>query len=211
MKHNPPYDRLHHHVTGTIERGEAKPIIEKRTKKEPTERDCDDFVQREVLCCLSGLVSTLASGFTNVALNAVPPGTKRHADELHELCELAFELSAPVDDWEEAAFQEGASITKAGEFWQWCAKKSADSVYGGFETSEAAARDFCQTLGIDPYQWEVFEHWAVTPYFADKLEAHGERVEKAFFGLCVWARTTTRPTQAGVGMIKRIVAEALNS
>ena|SRR5690625_1819413 len=38
---------------------------------------------------------------------------------------------------------------------------------------------------------EIFEHWAVTEWLAEKLEAKGERVDRDFEGLCIWGRTTS--------------------
>jgi hypothetical protein len=43
----------------------------------------------------------------------------------------------------------------------------------------------------EPYEWEVFEHWAVSSWLAAELEVEGEKVDKDFTGLNVWARTTT--------------------
>ncbi len=37
---------------------------------------------------------------------------------------------------------------------------------------------------------EVFEYWAVTSWFGEKLKAHGELVAD-FFGLVIWGRQTT--------------------
>src|SRR5258708_6562187 len=65
-----------------------------------TKLTIDDMVRREVVCSASSLVSTLAKGF----------GSKwdsRFSDDLPALCNQAFELSAPILDYEEAAFQEG--------------------------------------------------------------------------------------------------------
>ena len=181
-----------------------------RVIKTPSERDCGEFVRREVLCCVSGIVNTLAGGYGLVTIDS--PGTGRDSlkrgvgvHALMELCELAYELSGPVDDWEEAAHQAGWELdplaassggvrkrTKSGE-WEYAA---------GWEDAMS---------GGDPYQWDVFEHWAVTPYFADKLQAHGEKVERAFMGLNVWARTTTGQGIASDGVIQRIVKEAMNA
>ena len=41
---------------------------------------------------------------------------------------------------------------------------------------------------IEPTQREVFEHWIVSDWLADRLEEHGERVLRDFFGLTVWGR-----------------------
>jgi len=37
--------------------------------------------------------------------------------------------------------------------------------------------------GIDPYEWEIYEHWAVSQWLADKLIAQDERVDTDFAGL----------------------------
>ena len=37
---------------------------------------------------------------------------------------------------------------------------------------------------------EVFEYWAVTSWFGEKLKAHGELVAE-FFGLVIWGRQTS--------------------
>ena len=46
---------------------------------------------------------------------------------------------------------------------------------------------------LDPseYQREVFEHWIVSDWLANRLEERGERVLRDFFGLTVWGRTCT--------------------
>ncbi|WP_040513612.1 hypothetical protein, partial [Paraglaciecola polaris] len=36
---------------------------------------------------------------------------------------------------------------------------------------------------------EIFEYWAVSNWLADKLILSGEKVEKDFYGHCVWGRT----------------------
>lgn len=157
-----------------------------RIIKTPSERDCDEFVRREVLLCLSSVVSTLAMG-----AHAVTQNTDM-GKNLNELCELAMELSAPVDDWEEAAGQLGLELNPN-------------------DAKLATWEGVCVAHNVDPYQWEVFEHWAVTPYFADKLQEHGEKVERDFMGLNVWARTCTGQGIASDGVIQRIVKEAMNA
>jgi len=51
----------------------------------------DQFVQREVVQCVSSLVSLLATGYGNLD----------RSTDLFELSEQAFELARPIDDWEE--------------------------------------------------------------------------------------------------------------
>lgn len=38
---------------------------------------------------------------------------------------------------------------------------------------------------------EAYEHWVVSDWLADKLEAHGEMIIKDFLGLTIWGRATT--------------------
>jgi hypothetical protein len=141
-----------------------------------------DLVSREVLVCVSSLVSTLASGGTYVD---GPP----KAHDLQDLCAQAFELASPVLDYEEAARQAGWVWDEpANEF------RLNDTGEGFDALSDAPSpnwQDLCEQHDLEPYEWEVFEHWAVSGWLADSLEAVGEKVDKDFAGMCVWARTTT--------------------
>ena len=46
-------------------------------------------------------------------------------------------------------------------------------------------------ISIDDYEEavEAYEHWIVSDWLADKLEAYGELVTKDFLGLTIWGRT----------------------
>jgi hypothetical protein len=139
-------------------------------------RTIDQMIQSEVLVCLSSLVSTLARGYEECA-----------DKDLNSLAEQAFELARPVPDYEEAAIQAGWEVHKRGDAF----------AHASGDMSEATPEDasgwenLCNEYGIEPYDREVFEHWAVTDWLADKLIAAGEKVDKDFAGMCVWARTTT--------------------
>jgi hypothetical protein len=152
-------------------------------------RTIDQMIQSEVLVCLSSLVSTLAEGYGTIAGARNP---------LAELSEQAMEIASPVPDYAEAAIQNVHE-------WDW--ERCQDV---GYATHGPAPEDmpvekmradilasvedwaaFCDEHNIEPYDREVFEHWAVTDWLADKLIAAGEKVDKDFAGMCVWARTTT--------------------
>jgi hypothetical protein len=142
----------------------------------------EQLVQREVHACVSGLVSTLAQGYSEITVR-----------DLSALAEQAFELAAPVPDYEEAATQEGWLVYKAGQNvtppsedreW-WYHKDAPDDDW--FETAQAA----CEANDISPYERDVYEHWVVSEWLAQRLECKGEKVDHDFAGLCVWARTTT--------------------
>lgn len=127
------------------------------------------IAQREVICCLSYMIATLAAGM----------GESLGNRDLRDLCEQAAELCYPAQDWEESALQGGWKQHKDGT---WRKKGEANQ-----ESAQAA----CDNDGLDPYEWEVYEHWAVSNWLAEKLTEAGERVDSDIGGLNVWARTTT--------------------
>ncbi|MGN6552108.1 MAG: hypothetical protein ACTHJ3_19760 [Pararhizobium sp.] len=159
------------------------------------ERDLQEAARRlvsdEVHLCVSSLVRALSSA-TALPLNGRP--------DLADLTEQAFELSCPVLDYEEAARQAGwrkIAEDAGSEAWQLGEGEDADYAAG--------AEDACIGSGIDPYEWEVFEHWAVSDWLADELLKRGGKVDKDFAGLIVWARTTTGQAIAMDGAIRDIV------
>jgi len=170
--------------------------------QETIEQACERIVRQGVLCCVSGVVSTLAGG--NVLASALDGRYHKlgnAATACLELCEKAAELQSPVLDWEEAATQAGceqygSEISLCG-MWH----HPDDNRPIAFDTPE----EICADRGIEPYEWEVFEHWAVSQWLADALIAQGERVDTDFEGLCVWARTTTGQGIAQDSVIRRVV------
>lgn len=155
-------------------------------------RTIDQMIASEVLCCMSSLVALTAEGTNFVLPLRDQPFTG--------LCYQAQDLAAPVDDWEEAAIQ-------AGYRWDanvgWYHKHDDSDDAPTYET----AREACEADAIDPEQAEVYEHWAVTDWFADKLEAAGEKVDRDFAGLNVWGRTTTGQSIEADAVIQRIYAD----
>lgn len=156
----------------------------------------EDMVQREVLCCMSSLVSTLAKGGAHAS---------RTTSAVDCLMLQALELAAPVLDYEEAARQAGGKkqivgIYK-GEWWK--------SSPGLSRSAFKSAQELCGHFEIDPYEWEVYEHWAISQWLAEKLQAQGERVDTDFAGLNVWARTTTGQAIGMDGCIQRIYADMM--
>lgn len=62
----------------------------------------------------------------------------------------------------------------------------------------------CEHADIEPYQRDVFEHWVVSSWLAEKLIQNGEKVDKDFANMCVWARTTTGQAILLDSVIERI-------
>lgn len=143
-----------------------------------------DLVRREVHYCVSGLVSTLASGAGSANIH------------LGGLFEQALDLVAPTDDFEEAARDAGWEVVDGEEY------RDGHHIPGGFRGWEALCRD----EGIEPFEREVYEHWIVSDWLADKLAERGEKVDKDFAGLTVWARTTTGQAIYMDAVIEEIVA-----
>lgn len=140
------------------------------------EKTLDRIVSQGVLANVSALVSALASCAHTVA-----------ADEIRDLAEQAFELASPVPDYESAAREDGWEGPHTDEF-------GATYFRDGTDEMTWACRDWeslCAEFDIEPQENEVFEHWIVTEDLADDLETVGEKVDRDFAGLAVWARTTT--------------------
>lgn len=166
----------------------------------------EQMVQREVNVCLSSLVSTLASGY---GLNYSDRDAMRHGQgkELIDLTEQAFELASPIPDYEEAAIQAG--FVQQGNTWRRDpGDKEAYGAEGNDETFETA-NELCETLGVEAYDREVYEHWSVSTWFAEKLIEQGEKVDTDFAGMNVWARTCTGQAISSDGVIERICAKMI--
>ncbi|MGO4441372.1 hypothetical protein [Rhizobium sp. RAF56] len=156
-----------------------------------------DLVKREVHHCVSHLVFVVAGG---------SGGNVESTTELADLAEQAFELCSPIDDFEEAASQEGYRQGAAGSWFNgnrypdWTAANDEGDTFDN-------ARDVCEHYDIEPYQRDVFEHWIVSDWLADKLEAKGEKIDKDFAGLTVWARTCTGQAIACDWVVEQIATE----
>lgn len=158
---------------------------------ETIEQRAERLVRQEVQLTLSAIVATLAMGGRTSAVRPRPDSA------LKELCDQASDLAAPIDDWEEAAIQDGAKKDPEREGYYF------DDKY--FNTAE----EWCEERGLEPYQREVFEFWAVSQWLGDKLRERGEKVDDDFAGLVVWARTTSGQGISGDRVIQEIAASVL--
>lgn len=157
----------------------------------------EQLVNREVHYCVSHLVSTLASGYGMITPDR--PGAST-VSSLTEATEQAFELCSPLLDYEEAARDAGWDCADG----EWCRD---DSDNPGEPVVADSADLACYIDDIEPYEREVFEHWIVSDWLADKLAEKGEKVDKDFCGLTVWARTTTGQGIANDWVIEQIIAD----
>jgi len=60
---------------------------------------------------------------------------------------------------------------------------------------------------FDPDPEEALEHWIVSSWLADKLEAEGEMIVRGFLGLTIWGRTTTGMAISHDYVIEKIAQE----
>jgi hypothetical protein len=157
-----------------------------------------DMVRREVLVCLSGLVSTLASG----------DGEASGRSDLGELCAEAVELCYPVPDYEEAAKAEGWHVSDADPI-TFENTEDPDLVALADPDDNDGWRDLCEEFRIDAddYAREIFEHWAVSSWLAERLREQGEKVG-TLDNFTVWCRTTTGQAISVDGVIETIYANS---
>lgn len=164
---------------------------------------CDRLVAQNVQCCLSSLVATLAKGYgADITSQRIGHGENGPTD-LIDLCEQAFELASPIDDYEEAARQNAWHQEQDGLWFR--APLTDDEAL--LRVTAGTAQEACEMDGLEPYQREVYEHWAVTDWLATHLEAQGEKVDRDFAGLTVWARTTTGQAISMDGCIRAIARQ----
>lgn len=145
------------------------------------------LVEREVIYCVSCLVDEL----------------RKKAEEFPDYQDDLYSSGIGLPDYEEAASQAG---------WE---ELPEDDERGTFLNSDGGTSDaddwqeLCEEQNIDvsDYEPEVFEHWIVSDFLAGKLEAHGQRILRDFFGLTVWCRCTTGQSISIDGVIQQIAAD----
>lgn len=166
------------------------------------------LVAENVLVCVSGLVY----------------GLTQHIGELSRECQEAIGFDeddalelwhrAPdVDEYRENA-PEGYSVREDEERgWIWEFTDSAGEILSDGDSydddEESAWRAAYDDAGEDlPDGAEIYEHWAITDWFAGKLEERGETVRRDILGgLTVWARPTTGQAIAIDHVVETIARE----
>ncbi|MCZ4270739.1 hypothetical protein [Maritalea porphyrae] len=151
----------------------------------------DQLVSREVHYCVSSLVHTLASSSAG------------HGDDpLNILLGQAHGLFTPLYDYESAAREANWEFDeKEGHWW-----RVETSNANGLELA-STAENACAIDDIEPHETEILEHWIVSNWLAEQLEAKGQRVDNDFAGLTVWARTTSGQAISQDYVIQQIHAE----
>jgi hypothetical protein len=187
-------------------------------------RDVSDFVRREVIYCVSSLIYDLAQqaehfpeyeeelysafqGLPDYQESAEEEGWKQ-ADEDMFFNEQTGKTTT-AESWEQLCQAQGIDYERhstgedeaTDEGWLKLAKGafySPDSYCYDDESQDWKA--LCEEQNIDAQEHapEVYEHWIVTDWLANKLE---ERVLRNFFGMTIWGRTCTGQTISLDGVI----------
>lgn len=169
-------------------------------------RTAQQIVDAEVYARVSSLVATLAAGVYIESDWLKHDHGARTA--IHNLFAAAAELAAPIHDWEEAASQHGLQLEKAGDqFLVVSPPAGSDMSITRYDDERNAAIAYCDFYGLDPLPREVYEHWIVSDWLAGKLEAKGEKVDRDFADLIIWARTTTGQAIYADSVIEAIAAD----
>ncbi len=131
-----------------------------------------DFVAREVYCCASSLIYQLQED-------------GHYQDEI-----LEFSLK---DEIKEEDLKGDIIQDYIEELAEWIKDKYIDGeevTIDDLDKEELKELAYDLNINVDDYlePCEALEHWIVSDWLADKLEAYGELVTKDFLGLTIWGR-----------------------
>lgn len=143
----------------------------------------EQLVSREVFYRVSTLISELSSN-------------EKYMDEL---------LPVLVQDDYESALIDNHCESFTDEHGAKCWKDNRDG-----QSWAGSAQEACKAFEIEPQQTEALEHWIVSDWLADKLEAHGEMVICDFLGLTIWGRSCSGQAIHMDYVIQKIHAELIN-
>ena len=162
------------------------------------------LVEREVVHCVSSLVSHFAQN------DGALEGSDYSYDDVHDLCTRRYdhadkieELNDEIETWENSIVDLETEVEDARG--RKLAKIQADLTAARATVNELTTRREELQEEQDGDGDEVYEHWAVTTWFAEKLKEHGETTGE-LFDLTIWGRTCTGQAIAMDCVIAEIAA-----
>lgn len=144
------------------------------------------FVSREVVHCVSTLLYELGG----------------KADEFPDYTDDLYDAFKGLPDHEEAAMNQGWKEAENGGF---VYEDESFPEVSDAETWEELCQD--NSIDADEYAPDIYEHWIISDYLAEKLEAHDHRILRDFFGMTIWCRPTTGQAILLDGVISQICEE----
>lgn len=160
------------------------------------EQVADRIVEKEVIYCVSMLVSSIAK--EHEVINGLP---------IDEEDIMSIMIKSDYDE-----LPDGYRILQDEEgMWAFSLIDGEEDDYPEYEhdTEEEAIKAAWEDSGEEPPTIEALEHWIVSDWLADKLEAEGEMICRDFVGLTIWGRVTSGQHIAMDYVIQKI-AEKLN-
>jgi hypothetical protein len=142
------------------------------------QRAVGEFVHREVIYCVSGLVYEIGR------------------ENIDEWLHLFFQ-----EDWETPALEAIRALPR--ELLQELLEQNdchidtddtpdtLEMTYLQYLKQQGSLQEFCDANHVDPQQNEIYEHWIVSEWLAARLEGRGEVIERDFYGLTIWGRACT--------------------
>jgi hypothetical protein len=142
------------------------------------QRAVDEFVQREVIYCVSNLVY-------EIGRNKIDEWHHLFVQEDWESPALEAIRALPADQIRELLAQDDVDIPSEDE------PDTIARTYLRHLKEQGSLQDFCSANHVDPDQNEIYEHWIVSGWLANRLEERGEVIERDFYGLTIWGRAGT--------------------
>jgi hypothetical protein len=182
-----------------------------KTDSIENQRICSQLVEREVLHCVSSMVSHFSQNVDACCVDV-------DYDDVLSMC-IGQDYEEPADEhirgmdrddllqWLEdnAAFPlvPNAKNQPSLDDVEWTddqlRQMVRDEVDGEWE-------DFCNDQSVEPYDVEAYEHWAVSTYLFNRLQERGEIVGE-LFDFHIWGRACTGQSISMDGVIASIAAE----
>ncbi len=122
--------------------------------------------------------------------------------------ELAFSLWQGKVDYEAAEYeieQAGGNVQQEYGYWGVYGEHLYYYLVAPVHNSKEDAIDDYFDGDLDSYRSEVFEHWIVSSWLAQKLIEHGETIVEDFYGInFIWCRCTTGQAIYCDGVVQQI-------
>lgn len=171
-----------------------------------------NLVNREIHYCVSGLISAMFqdAGRADSDSNLFGRGGAVDPDDIARL----YEMEPDAQDYSEAIeIGTRLTVTDGPDGWTWTASdpddgEVMDEAAEPFETELEAYQDAFDQLGWDrPSGSEIYEHWIISDWLADKLAERGHTVARDIAGLTIWGRPTSGQAIYADSVIQDIARE----
>lgn len=164
----------------------------------------DQFVEQNIILCVCTLICELTQKECldeEIAMELWQGGIDYEAAEYQLEAEGCYPLEVPCPEDGNYYYRWGVRTSHAN--WK------IEPIH---EDKESAIEDYFENyLGgcIYDYRHEVFEHWVVSGYLAERLRQKGETVV-SLWGLTIWARCSTGSAIYTDCVIQKVHEDAIN-